>query len=339
MQNEGSRGSAVPALLTHHYFGEDVLRHISDDDASVCNDVNGFSISVRTLFDRTENTSASLREVFLLGNQGPDPFFYTLRTARLVRIKKFGSLMHHEKANEALEAFRRLALSMPEPERNLLLAYLLGFVCHFTLDSIMHPFVYAQQYAFCDAGVEGLDRRDGSIVHGQIEADLDMMLLRRHCGKGIRSYDYTRDILKADEDALRLLDAAYEALAHEVYTTNLPAGSFSQGVHDMRLTIAFLYSPRGIKRKVIGRIERLLRRHSFAQAMSPRNDVGMTCDFDNHEQNAWRNPFTDELSCAGFDELYAEALDAALVNISALLSGNPPATITRGLDFEGAPCS
>jgi hypothetical protein len=246
--------------------------------------------------------------------------------------------MHHEKADEALEAFRRLAISMPEPERSLLLAYLFGFVCHFTLDSIMHPFVYAQQYALCDAGVEGLDRRDGSIVHGQIEADLDMMLLCQQRGEGIRGHDYTREILRVDEDTLWLLDAAYEALAHEVYATDLPAGAFSQGVRDMRLTIAFLYSPRGIKRRLIGATERLFRRHSFAQAMSPRNNVGTTCDFDNHEQGVWRNPFTDEVSRASFDELYAQALDAALENIAVLLDGKPAATVTRGLDFEGAPC-
>ncbi|MDR1184417.1 MAG: zinc dependent phospholipase C family protein [Coriobacteriales bacterium] len=370
---QGFREFTVPALLTHNYFGGDVLRRINDGDmvadnkvstcdgvpacdnsVSACTDdaltrgddpsvrigVKGVSIPAYALFNRPNGVSSplSLREVFLLGNQGPDPFFYVLRAAPLIRIKKFGSLMHHEETDRVLEAFRRLAISMPEPERNLLLAYLLGFACHFTLDSIMHPFVYAQQYAFCDAGVKGLDRRDGSIVHGQIEADLDMMLLRQRRGEGIRNYDYTREILKVDEGVLRLLDAAYEALAHEVYAIDLPTGAFSQSVRDMRLTIAFLYSPRGIKRKFIGRIERLLRRHSFAQAMSPRNDVGITCDFDNHEQNIWKNPFTDEVSHTSFDELYVEALNAALDNISALLDGKPTAIVTKGLDFEGTPC-
>jgi hypothetical protein len=244
--------------------------------------------------------------------------------------------MHDEKAGETLNAFRRLALSMPEPQRSLLLAYLLGFVCHFTLDSVMHPFVYAQQYAICDAGVKGLDRRDGSIVHGQIEADLDMMMLCRRRGEGIGAYNYTRDVLKVDDDALRLLDAAYEALAHEVYSISLPSGAFSRGVRDMRLTIAALYSPRSVKRSLIGVTERLLRRHSFAQAMSPRNDIGVVCDFDNREQNTWKHPFADELSCASFDELYAEALNAALSNIDALLDGESAATVTRGLDFNGA---
>ncbi|MDR1082687.1 MAG: hypothetical protein LBL27_02320 [Coriobacteriales bacterium] len=312
----------MPALLTHNYFGEDVLERCPWLDST---------------FDTPE-----LREVFLLGNQGPDPFFYTLLSRHIVKNKKFGSLMHREKVAETIEAFRRLANSCPDYSGCVLRAYLLGFICHFTLDSIMHPFVYAQQYALCDAGARGLDRRDGSTVHGQIEATLDMMLLRRRRGRGIREYDYTRDVLKVDEDALLLLDAAYEALAHEVYAIDLPAGSFSRGVHDMRLTIRLLYSPRGIKRWLIGRVERLFRRHSFAQAMSPRNDVGVSCDFDNREQNVWKHPFvedfTDGLSWASFDELYAEALDAAPNNITALLDKKPALTITNTLNFQGAPC-
>jgi hypothetical protein len=302
----------MPAVLTHDYFGEDVL----------CRVGNAAPI-------------AEARRVFLLGNQGPDPFFYALRTPHLIQIKEFGSLMHQEKAAESLEAFRRYAFGATEPERSLLTAYLLGFACHFTLDSVMHPFVYAQQYALCDAGVEGLDRRDGSIVHGQIETDLDMMMLRRRRGMGIREHDYTGEILRASSTTLSLLDAVYGELAREVYGVKLPPTAFSRGVRDMRLTIAALYSRRGIKRGLLGSVERLFRRHSLAQAMSPRNDVGVTCDFDNRERAVWEHPFADEISCADFDELYTRALGMALENIAGLLEDKPAAGITGGLDFEG----
>jgi hypothetical protein len=314
----------MPALLTHNFFGTDVWAYV----AKRCPGLSA-----------TEGSSAAweLQRAFLLGNQGPDPFFYALRTPHLMTNKKFGSLMHHEGVSETIEAFRRIALSRQDFEGSLLLAYLLGFVCHFTLDSVAHPFVYAQQYAVCDAGVKGLDRRDGSTVHGQIESDLDMMLLYRRRGVSIREYNYTRAVLKAKDSTLRLLDAAYQALAHEVYAVDLTASAFSRAVRDMRLTIAVLYSPRGIKRQLIGRVERLFSRHSFAQAMSPRADVGETCDFDNHERNEWVNPFTSECSHESFDELCARAHDAALINIDALMDGKPALDITKGRDFEGSP--
>jgi hypothetical protein len=313
----------MPALLTHDFFGRDILRR------------GGDAAPVR-LGVGSSTPDSELQAAFLLGNQGPDPFFYTLRTPHLGAAKRFGSLMHHEKVDETIEAFRRLALSQPEPAGSPLFAYLSGFVCHFTLDSVMHPFVYAQQYALCDAGVEGLDRRDGSVVHGQIEADLDAMVLRQKRGEGIREYDYTRDVLRVRDSTLALLDVAYRALAHEVYATDLSSGAFSCGVRDMRLTVAFLYSPRGIKRSLLGKTERLFARHSLVQAMSPRADVGEVCDFDNREHAVWENPFTGELSHDGFGELYGRALERACENIAALASGESSTTITGGLDFEGA---
>jgi hypothetical protein len=314
---------AMPALLTHDYFGEDIWARMRDQD---------FSCS-----GKTSALVEELRRAFLLGNQGPDPFFYTLRSFRLAKNKKFGSLMHRERAAETLEVFRRLASRAPEPAASLIWAYLLGFLCHFTLDSIMHPFVYAQQYALCDAGVEGLDWRDGSALHGYIEATLDMMLLRRRRGVGISEYNYTKDVLEAGAETLTLLDAAYRVLACEVYAVDLPFGAFSRGVKDMRLTIKALYSPRGIKRQLIGRAECLFARHSFAQAMSPRADVGTVCDFDNREHATWANPFTRKPHTASFDELYATARKAAYENIAALRAGAPAAPITRSLNFEGAP--
>ncbi|MDR0347382.1 MAG: zinc dependent phospholipase C family protein [Coriobacteriales bacterium] len=311
----------MPALLTHNYFGTDVLARLGEE-----------------LFPAHDDKAFAeeLRRIFLLGNQGPDPFFFALRTPHLVASKRFGSRMHRERNGETIEALRRLVACLSEPTGSLLTAYLFGFLCHFTLDSTVHPFVYAQQHALCDAGVKGLDRRDGSIVHGQIEADLDMMMLFQRRGVSIRSYDYTRSVLKLSDKSLALLDVMYQALAHEVYAADLPHDAFSRGVKDMRLTISVLYSPRGIKRRVFGNLERLFRRHSLAQAMSPRADVGTTCDFDNHACDAWINPFTDAVSHASFAELYAEALEAACANIVALRDGEPVATITRGLDFEGA---
>jgi hypothetical protein len=316
----------MPALLTHDCFSQDILcsldaRYRERPDGRPC----------------TPTVRQALQDAFRLGNQGPDPFFYTLRTPRFLAAKRFGSRMHHENIQETMEAFRRLANSCPEPVGDLLWAYLLGFVCHFTLDSVAHPLVISQQNAFCDAGVKGLDRRDASVVHSQIEADIDMMMLRRRHANGIRDYDYTRDVLRADSSTLALLDAAYQALAHEVYAVDLLPNAFSGAVRDMRLSIRVLYSPRGIKRSALGRIERLFSRHSLAQALSPRAEVGEVCDFDNREHELWTNPFTGELSHASFDELYERALLQARENIAALVDGAPATTITHNLDFEGAP--
>ncbi|MCL1846619.1 MAG: zinc dependent phospholipase C family protein [Coriobacteriia bacterium] len=314
----------MPALLTHDFFGQDVWAQGAKDHLGPPED---------------SPLAQQVYELFLLGNQGPDPFFYLQRVPRFVQGKRFGSLLHTERVNETIESFQRIALCMPQPQQTLLKAYLMGFICHYALDSTAHPLVYAQQYAICDAGVKGLDRRDGNTVHVQMEADLDMMLLRQRRGLGPREYNYTLEVLQVSEDLLALLASAYTAMTHEVHHNNYPAQTFSQGVRDMRLTIRLLYSPRGIKRALIGGAERLFSRHSFAQALSPRCDVGETCDFDNHEHAAWTNPFTGAVSTASFADLYAQAITAAITNCTTVLEGHPASQITHNLDFHGAPLS
>ena len=313
----------MPALLTHDFFGQDMLDRITGDFFSRDND---------------EQLSTELRRAFLLGNQGPDPLFYAQLTPAFAKVKQFGTLMHAEKAAETLAAFRRIALCAAEPNQSLLLAYLLGFLCHYSLDSSLHPFVYAQQYAICDAGAKGLDRRDGQVVHGQIEADLDAMMLARRSDSGPprRKPKYPQQVLLASDETLGLLDQAYQAMAHEVYAQDLPEQSFVRGVKDMRLTVSLMYSPRGIKRSVVGGLERLGRRHSLVQAMSPRFSVGISCDFDNRQHAEWVNPFTKAVSTADFDQLYAQAIELALRNITLLMAQESTYKITKGLNFEGS---
>ena len=53
-----------------------------------------------------------------------------------------------------------------EADREAALAYALGFVCHFALDSTCHPFV--EQFT-----------RESGVTHCEIETEFDNMLLRR----------------------------------------------------------------------------------------------------------------------------------------------------------------
>jgi len=304
----------MPALLTHDFFGRDVFEQIALEGP----------------FD-----SQDARDLFLLGNQGPDPLFYAQFMLRFLPIKRFGSRLHKEKPDETIESFQRIAYNLPKPEQDLLVAYLLGFICHFTLDSVVHPFIYAQEYALCDAGVKGLDRCDGPLVHAQLEADLDMMMLFQRLGVGIRKFNYTPYVLRASDAGLALLDRAYETMAHEVFSYSLPSDAFSKGIRDMRLSIRLLYSPLGIKRGLIGKLERIFTRHSYAQAMSPPNDIGLTCDSDNRFNTPWVNPQNGAISTASFADLYEQALEVALINVKAVLEGKPGLEITHGLNFDG----
>ncbi|MDR3052754.1 MAG: zinc dependent phospholipase C family protein [Coriobacteriales bacterium] len=305
----------MPALLTHHLFGTSVLSQLGGGAFPSRNE----------------------RDAFLLGNQGPDPFFYTLFSPALVDLKRFGSTLHHEQVDASFEALRRYTRAVTVPWQKVVDAYLCGYLCHFSLDSVAHPFVYAQQNAITGAGVEGLDQSDGSVVHGQIETDLDAMMLKRATGKTIEDFVIARQILHASDAVLGQLDLLYNYTAWEVYGLKLPDRAFTRGVRDMRTTYGVLRSSTGKKRIALGYLERLARRHSLAQAMSHRADVGERCDFDNEEHASWINPFTGEQSDASFADLFAAALSVALENLRLHEEGAASVLLSVGLDFEGRP--
>ena len=87
----------------------------------------------------------------------------------------------------------------------------------------------------------------------------------------------------------------------------------------------------------MGDAERIFRRHSVAQALSHRVDVGEHSEWDNVEHAAWQNPFTGETSNASFDDLFEQAQDLALDNIKLHEELRPSFEITGTYNFSGDP--
>ena len=69
-----------------------------------------------------------------------------------------GSAMHHDAPSKLIAALKESLQVLEEHELPVGRAYALGFLCHYSLDRAMHPLVYCQQYAICDAGIDGLNR-------------------------------------------------------------------------------------------------------------------------------------------------------------------------------------
>ena len=309
----------MPALITHDAFGRDVYGRL-----------HAFVGGTRDEAD-----------AFLLGNQGPDPLFYAVLSPRLRGVHRLGSRMHAERPSELLDAFKRSLSVLDEGERAVGRAYALGFLCHYLLDSTMHPFVYWQEYEACDAGVPGLGRRDGSEVHAVIESELDELVLYAKRHETIATFDPSREVLKARDGVLETVSKMYAYVALTLFGLFVPADAFAASVKLFRRTQAFFHSPRGIKRAVVGRIEEVVRPHSFYRSMSHRNVALEESMFDNRARAAWEDPFTGAASNDGFWDRY----DKALARVDAALQAfdrdgfdvEAARTITCDLDFSGRP--
>lgn len=307
----------MPAIIAHDFFGRDVYDRLyqfiggSKDEA----------------------------DAFLLGNQGPDPLFYSVVAPRLLPYRKLGHIMHTEKPSELLTAFREGVDLLPEEQRAVGRAYVLGFLCHYALDSTAHPFIFAQEHALCDAGVPGLSRDDGSEVHAVIESELDELVLTTKTGEDITTFNPSTRILRASNLVMATVSKLYSYVALSVYGINIPADMFSASLRSFRTVQRAFYSPSGAKRALVGRLEEVLRPYSFFAAMSHRPKKVLTSQFDNHEHATWTNPFTGERSDAGFWNLYERALDRAVDAIGLLADADfdleVATLITEQRNFSG----
>lgn len=132
----------MPSTYAHRRFGTDVAERLP--------------ASARVLVNRH-------RELYDIGLHGPDIFFYyhALQSNPVVRM---GFDMHERPGEEFFAKARQRIPKADDPEAAL--AYILGFICHFALDSTCHP--YIEQYT-----------RETGVGHYEIETELETMLLQR----------------------------------------------------------------------------------------------------------------------------------------------------------------
>lgn len=309
----------MPALITHDFFGQDV-------------------------YDRLFRTIGGTRdeaEAFLLGNQGPDALFYSVLNPRLREHNRLGNVMHNEKPTELVRAFKDSLSILDEEEFPVGRAYALGFLCHYTLDSTMHPFVFFHEYQLCDAGEPGLTRADSTEVHAVIESELDELVLTAKRGETVATFEPWREILQASDFVLDTVSKMYAYVALTVYGRIVPPRMFTQSVRSFRRAQKIFHSPTGLKRSALGRIEELVRPHSFVRSMSHRPVELEESAFDNREHDTWENPFTGEMSTASFWDLFEEALEKAEANLAAFDADDfdeaAARRITGDKDFSGRP--
>lgn len=132
----------MPAAYAHHRFGQDVRALLPPEEQAVLQDK---------------------ADLFAIGLQGPDILFH-YHPLRANSVTRRGYGMHEQPGRAffapAAEQFRRDGAQPAD------LAYLLGFLCHFLLDTFCHGYVEDRA-------------RAGPVGHMAIETAFDRMLMVR----------------------------------------------------------------------------------------------------------------------------------------------------------------
>ena len=105
----------MPSTYAHYRMGQEVYRNLTGKPKQIIE---------------------KYKELYDIGLHGPDILFYDMLKPK---VTETGIAMHRECAAPFFERGMTLVRTTHDEK---LLAYLLGFGCHYILDSACHPFVY-----------------------------------------------------------------------------------------------------------------------------------------------------------------------------------------------------
>lgn len=177
----------MPAVYAHALFGRKVYRRLAGE----CKD-----------------TVRKYKNYYILGLQGPDILFF-YRPFYYNKFNKTGIRIHHETfalfIREAKKALKIYGIDSPEG------AYVLGFICHYMLDSICHPFV-----------IKEIERT--GIDHISIETEFEKLLMFKD-GRNPYTYDL-RKLLPYEKSMAQHISRLYSGVS---------AAKINEAVRLMRL--------------------------------------------------------------------------------------------------------
>lgn len=163
----------MPAIYTHYYFGKLVFSKLKGE--------------LKEIVKRYPNQ-------FRIGLQGPDPLLYH-SPFKSDHINEMGDRIHKERCSKFLK--KAISVVRKEGIDSGEYAYLIGFLCHFALDSEVHP--YVDEY--CEINGVG---------HVYMETAFDKFVLQKE-GKDPMKTDLSK-IVPHDRYSAKCMSAFYDCL-------------------------------------------------------------------------------------------------------------------------------
>ena len=211
----------MPGYVTHYIFGRDMYEKLNDPVL--------------------KNNLYKNRAVYALGHQGPDIFFYYL-PAYVLHGHNLGDMAHTENTGAFYAALLESRSIFKKPEDlQIANAYLEGFLGHYILDSICHPFIYGRtHYKKNDRGYFSR--------HAYLETEIDTSLLELKYHRRRADFHMENTIMLTPRQkwiVARMLHYAYQHTYHGLFVSRY---TIFMAIFATQLGFRILYDGTGQKK-------------------------------------------------------------------------------------------
>lgn len=259
------------------------------------------------------------KTVFYLGAQGPDIFYYYL-PCNVSEKKKLGTKMHRTSTNAFFQSCIRHLHAIHTPiEEEIVLAYVTGFLCHYTLDTLTHPYIYARsEYAKYQK-----TPLNNSARHCSFETFLDTNLLYHYYKQLPSSINYSK-IITLPRQEITSLAKYLSKVIKDTYFVNekksyVTEGFIRRAIHAMPLELRILKDRSGKKKAFVKWVENKTIKYHLLSSLISVDELHRALDVLNHNKKSWGSPWRpEEVRNETFLDLYEKALPVAAKRMDEL---------------------
>jgi hypothetical protein len=262
----------MPGFTTHYIFGDEAARQIP-------------SLQVRQLLEKYP-------ACYHLGLQGPDVFFYYL-PAYFLTERNVGNLMHDTATYAFFEALLESRNRLKSaPAREIADAYIYGFIGHYSLDTVCHPYIYSRSHYLQNKENKTYDFG----CHVSLETDIDRSLLWRY-HRLLPSEFSPGETIHLPNRQLGVISRLLSAAIRKTYPDyRISPFRIRQAARFMRYENNWMHDPSGRKKFLIRSLEQRILGHGFISTMVPSDSFFKYQDCCNLQHRKWSNPWNPEVS-------------------------------------------
>ncbi len=286
----------MPDIITHYIFGLDTAHNLKESPL--------YSII-------KEN-----KDLFYIGLQGPDPFYFH-RLRKHDSKHMIGTKMHTEKTGDFLMSALCYTKKF-EPtsiEFKQCLSYLSGFMCHYILDSMVHPYIFFLGGRSMINQPE-TDKYKG--LHRKLELAIDSILCEEKLNVKSSKFKVNEMILK-DIEIPTVIKNLFDDTLLLLYGIHDAGESFESGYHTARTYYKTTYDRLGVKKALINMASPITSRtiSPFLSTFSYYNCINSDYDYMNRKRSVWLHPVTGNVYTFSF---YDIVRNASKKSVSLLLA-------------------
>ncbi len=251
------------------------------------------------------------KAAFCLGALGPDVcYFHRAMPWQIGTVRGIGKKMHYSDPNKLFDAMNEIVLNS---DNSSVGSFAEGFLCHYALDSTVHPFVYAAVPRYkADKNV----KYNNSFIHNLIEYKSDALILMKNKNISVKRLDL-ETVIPTEKGAVSAASYVMTRVANKLFTDKpISEQKFIQAYADLSYNTSRMQKADNARVKNLSRIENVFH---IGPALSPLfwGEPDYSYDYMNLEHKSWANPNEPETE---FTDSYIDLTEKAVDYTCELIS-------------------